>query len=656
MSGQESVPHFIRRVTRLLDKVPARPINRPRKAVVAGGPASGGGSGPHPAQPRPGPWHWGLLALAILLFGIYYGALALCLHDSFVPSHDLADVSQTMWNTIHGRLFSMTARPAMSNRLGFHIEPLLLALVPLYAVAPTAKTLILVQVAALALAAVPLYLLAAEALGRPSWALAFPVLYLLSPAVHNATLSYFHPVTLGVLPALAALPALWRGRVRAALLFAAVALLAREDYGLWLATLAIVGRGRTRRPVWIAAGLAGLAWFLVATLAIIPTFLAGQQSLFWERYSFWLQEPGAWPTQAFLAERGKYLLNLLLLGGAGALLAPLWTLPALPALGLNLLANYPLPFSLDGYYSSLVVPLLLAAAAIGLGRSHPCRQKVGILLLLATTLWVHCTEGRSPLVAGFRLPECGPRRQALQAVLALLPADARLSAGETVASHVSEREWLEIFPRCRHCDYILADLLQDHTLHPIQAQQHLLDLLAGDWGAVAGHNGFLLLKRGEPYTGIPADLTSFVRPTSTPQYPFQAVFGDNWELQGYDIIWDWWGRPAARLYWQVRQPTDANRQPAALALDGEGHLLATPDTHPPATLLWLPASRWQPGQTYVVEMLPFDAPPHVELVAGVGAPLADPATRLPAADGRDLLPLARLERHGRGWRVHPAQP
>jgi len=600
--------------------------------------------------------NWSLLALAIVLFGVYYGAVALCQRDSFVSSLDLADVDQTMWNTVHGHFSRMTARPAMSSRLGFHVEPLLLALVPLYAVASSAKTLILIQVIALALVAVPLYLLAADALGRPTWALAFPLLYLLSPAVHNAALSYFHPVTLGVLPALAALLCVWRGRVRAALLFSAVALLAREDYGLWLAALAIIGWARTRRPVWIAAGLAGLAWFLVTTLVIIPTFLTEQQSLFWDRYRFWLEGPEAWRSQGFLAEKGSYLLNLLLLGGAGALLAPLWALPALPALGLNLLANYPLPVSLDSYYSALIAPLLLAGAAIGLGRCRSPWQQAGIVLLLATTMWVHGAEGRSPLVPGFRMPDCAARHKALEAVLVSLPDDARLSASETVASHVSGREWLEIFPACSHCDHFLVDLLQDRSLHPIEARQRVFDLLAGGWGVVAGRDGFLLLKQGEPHTAIPTDLSTFARATSAPQYPVQAVFGDSWELQGYDVFWDRWGRPAARLYWQLRQPADANWQPAALALDGEGRILATPDTHPPVALLWWPTSRWQPGQTYVIEMLPFDASEHVELVAGVGTPLIDPAARLSTGDGRDLLPLATLERRGRGWLIHPAQP
>jgi uncharacterized membrane protein len=608
-----------------------------------------------PAGPHPRAWHWGLLGLFVVLFVAYYGTLALCQRDSFVPSYDLADVDQAMWNTLHGDPLRMTTRPAMSNRLGFHAEPLLLALLPLYALAPSAKTLILLQVAALALVAVPLYILAFETLRRPTWALAFPLLYLLSPATHNAALSYFHPVTLGVLPALFALLCSWRGRVRAALLFAAAALLAREDYGLWLAALALLAWLQTRQRVWIVAGVAALAWFLLATLVVVPAFLTRPQSLFWDRYLFWWQGLDAGTMRDVLVERGRYLLNLLLLGGAGALLAPLWALPALPVLTLNLLSNYSLPVSLASYYSSLIAPLLLAAAAIGLGRCRSPWPQVGILLLLGTTLFVHCTEGSSPLVPGFRPPDCTSRRDLLDETLLALPGNARLSASETVASHVSAREWLEVFPRCRQCDYVLVDLLQDRNLHPLAARERVLDLLAGEWGIAAGNDGFLLLRRGEQATAIPGDLTSFARPERAPQYAVQAIFGD-WELQGYDVFWDLWGRPAARLYWRVRKPVEDGWQPAALALDDQGQLLATPDSHPPVVLLWSPTSLWQPGQTYVVEMLPFDAPERVELVAGVGAPLADAASRLTTAGGDDLLPLATLERRGRGWAVYPAQP
>jgi hypothetical protein len=54
----------------------------------------------------------------VVLFCAYYGTLAFCQRDSFVSSLDLADVDQAMWNTVHGDLMRITARPAMTNRLG----------------------------------------------------------------------------------------------------------------------------------------------------------------------------------------------------------------------------------------------------------------------------------------------------------------------------------------------------------------------------------------------------------------------------------------------------------------------------------------------------------------------------------------------------------
>lgn len=606
-----------------------------------------------PTRRRPAYWHWCLVAVIVLLFSVYFGGLALRQYDALITGIDLANADQTVWSTVNGQLFRMTTYPSMTNRLGMHVEPILLALVPLYAVAPSAKTLLLVQVFMLGLAAVPLYLLSVEAIGRPTLALAFPLLYMLSPAVHNAALSDFHAVTLGVFPATAALLAVWKGRTHAALLFGGVALMAREDYGLWLVALAAIGWWRTRKRIWVGVALVGLAWFLIAVLVMPSFFVTKQRSVFWDRYLFWLEGPEAWRAQGYLPEKGRYLIMLLLMGGAGALLAPLWTLPALPTLGLNLLSNYPLPVSLDAYYSALIMATLLAASAIGLSRLRRRWQVLVILVLLATALWIHRSEGRSLLAPGYHPPERTTHSGSLQAVLAQVPDDARLSAGSALASHVSQRGLLRIFPARKECDYIVLDVLQDRSRHPSDMRRRILKMLDAEWGVRAGEHGFLLLEKDEPDTRIPESFYTFTRPEQAPQYPAQAVFGGQWELQGFDIAWDYWGRPAVRLYWRALQAPDADWQPAALALDEGGEVLATPDTHPPVALLWLPTSRWEPGRTYVVEMLPFDAPDRVTLVAGVGAPLADPATRLRTADGRDLVPLATLERDQRAWRVYP---
>ncbi len=605
------------------------------------------------AGPRPSYWHWSIVSILILLFVAYYGALALRKVDALVIGVDLANADQAVWSTVHGHPFRMTTYSNMTSRLAMHLEPILLALVPLYALFPSPKTLILVQALAVALAALPLYGLAADAMGQPAWALVFPTLYLLSPATHNAVLADFHAVTLGVLPAVAALWAVWRGHTVAALLLAGVALLAREDYGLWLAALAALGWWRTRQRIWIAAAVAGLAWFLFATVVVAPLFLTKQSSPFWDRYLFWLGGPEAWQAQGFLPEKGRYLVQLLLMGGAGSLLAPLWALPALPALGLNLLSNYPLPVSLDAYYSVLVLAMLLAASAIGLSRLRPRWRKLVLLGLLLTGLWVHRTEGRSPLVPGFSPPERTAHSEALPEMLAKLPEQAPLSASPALAGHVSGRDLLRIFPQRRGAEYALVDLLQDRTLHPMSMRGRVLELLETGWGIRAGLHGLLLLENGSADTEIPASFFTFMRPERAPQYPVHVVFDGTWELQGYDVFWDYWGRPALRLYWHLLQPPGGDWQPSALALDPEGTTLTTPDTHPPVALLWLPTSFWQAGETYVVEMLPFDAPDQVTLFAGVGAPLADPTTRLRSADGPDLVPLATLERDNKGWRVRP---
>jgi hypothetical protein len=213
---------------------------------------------------------------------------------------------------------------------------------------------------------------------------------------------------------------------------------------------------------------------------------------------------------------------------------------------------------------------------------------------------------------------------------------------------------LNIFPNCQECDYMVLDLLGDRSRHPVDMRNQTSDLLAAGWRVADGQHGFLVLQQGaEAGTHIPDSFYSFTSPAGEPEYRVGIVFGDQLELVGFDLFWDYWGRPAVRLYWRALQAPEIDWQPAALITDRDGMLRATPDTHTPVILLWYPASRWQPGETYVVEMLPFDAPDEVLISAGVGAPLVESGTRLKTAEGQDLVPLAWLERHFRGWRIKP---
>lgn len=592
--------------------------------------------------------------MSVALFLAVYGSYALHLHDAVIGGAgiDLANLNQAVWSTVAGHPYHMTTQEGITSRLGLHVEPILLAMIPLYAVAPTPKTLILVQVLAIGLVAVPLYTLAHDATDRPWLAVAFPLLYLLAPSTGNTALAGFYPVAVGALPATAALAALYRRRERGALLFALLALLCREDYGLWLAGFSVLAWWWTRRRAWLLGIVGGLAWFAVAILGIMPIFVQEQQAIYWDRYGFWLEGPEAWRRHGLLDVKARYLLGLAATGGVAAVLAPIWVLPAMPTLALNLLSNFVLPVSFESYYSSLIVPTLLAAGAVGIGRRSRAWQVAIVAVLLVAGIGFHRVEARSPLVPGFRLPEHDAHSAALSEMRAEIPRDARLSASTHLTPYVSRRTVIRQFPERDDVDLLLVDVLRDLQRNPLDTRSKIFELLEDEWGVRAGTHGYLLLERNGAERTIPSHFYAFARAEHDPEVTTDVVFGDALRLVGYDVRWDYWGRPAPRLYWQALRPLERDWQLYAAAVAPDGTFVSTSDTHPPITQLWWPPSRWEPGQTYVVAMLPFDAPDRFDLAVGVGAPWNDAPTRLTTADGRDLVPLATVVRHGRGWLVH----
>jgi uncharacterized membrane protein len=109
---------------------------------------------------------------------------------------DLAIYNQTLWNTIHGRLFANSINPPIY--LSDHAEWPLILLAPLYALAPHPLTLVFFQAVALAIGAVPVWLIAKRF--NPNLALRtlWTGLYLANPFVWNLALSEFHMIAFAI--------------------------------------------------------------------------------------------------------------------------------------------------------------------------------------------------------------------------------------------------------------------------------------------------------------------------------------------------------------------------------------------------------------------------------------------------------------------------
>jgi uncharacterized membrane protein len=149
---------------------------------------------------------WILLWVLIAAYIAFFGLLTVQKHNAFqTTAFDLGNVDQAVWNTRHGRPFHMTNIEGLTNRLGTHVEPILLPISLLYMVWSDPRLLLLLQSLVVALGAWPVYLIARHALrnthpgstgvqyGMP---LLFALAYLFFPALQSANVFDFHAVTL----------------------------------------------------------------------------------------------------------------------------------------------------------------------------------------------------------------------------------------------------------------------------------------------------------------------------------------------------------------------------------------------------------------------------------------------------------------------------
>ncbi len=323
-------------------------------------------------------------------------------------AEDLGFTDQVIWNFLRGQWFRMSvyqgatwnteidvahvARP--DSLLAFHVEPMLLGFVPLYALGAGPVVLLAVQALAVGLGAIPAYRLG-QHYGRSQWAgVSVALAYLLSPLGQWAVLSDFHTSTLAApLLLLAAERALVAARSGQGMLAAALALTAREDVGPAVALLGIslMLLGVPRR-VGVRIALMGLLWTIAAAAVLIA--YSGGVSPFGMRYAASIGH-GILRPEALGA-----LVTTLLSGAWLGLLSPAALLPAVPALSSNALSGSPWMAAGKAHYSGLILPFVILGAAAGF---RPLRQhaRAVAVALLVTSCVAYLAEGAGPLAANY---------------------------------------------------------------------------------------------------------------------------------------------------------------------------------------------------------------------------------------------------------------
>lgn len=398
------------------------------------------------------------LGVGALVLVLYVWWSLLQWHRWEVPSWDLGIFTQLAKSYAAGEGPVVHIKGHGVNLLGDHFHPLLVLLGPVYALFPSALTLLVVQDALVAASAWALTRSAVRGLGAAAGA-ALGLAYGLSFGLQEAVAVQFHEVAFA-LPLLAlSLGALVEARWTAAALWAAPVAFVKEDLGVTVAVLGLVlawrahrEAGGDRRPVLLGFALAvwGAAWSALAVAVVLPALNPDGQFAYADRLD--LAAAAADPAGALVSlvvpvQKAMTWLTLLAVGVGLVLRSPL-ALVALPTLVWRMLSPNHGYWGTGWHYSAVLMPVVFAAlldAVLRLRRGRLrrlARAAPGLALVVALVL----VPGR-PLAdladpAAYR-PD--PRAATKAAVVAGVPEGANVATDLTLLHHLvpsAQVHWL----------------------------------------------------------------------------------------------------------------------------------------------------------------------------------------------------------------------
>jgi uncharacterized membrane protein len=220
-------------------------------------------------------------------------SFALILHRNFLTiACDTAVIQSGIVNTMHGHWFCNNGAGG-PNILASHTTFLLLLLIPLYIIFPSADTLFELQIWGIYSAVIPIYLVALELLRRPPLAFCIAAAALISPLLLHMAVA---PVHLETWIVAAVFWSFYFYRRNNLVGFCASMLLAvccgEQAAMIYIALgagLLLINDGLAwRRRFGLVSFVAGLAWVILAVMVIAPfTRSAHRLNIFAYNYTQW---------------------------------------------------------------------------------------------------------------------------------------------------------------------------------------------------------------------------------------------------------------------------------------------------------------------------------------------------------------------------------
>jgi uncharacterized membrane protein len=438
-------------------------------------------------------------------FALLYGADSILRH-SFrrSGSHDLGIFTAGIRQYAHGHLPVVHLDPNTADLLGEHFDPVIALIAPFFLLYPRPDTLLAAQAVLFGFSAVPLVLIGTDRFGRAVGS-AVGIAYGLSFGLLAAVTFDFHEIAFAPLPTMLALRELDRGQYRRAALWALTLVFVKEELGAVIVApigAAIFLRGARRLGLGVA--VAGCCATAVTILWVIPHFNPHHVYPFYGRTVSTSGDPIIATLNTVTTAVGPklLLLSLFVLVTAGAVLRSPYALLLVPDLVLRLVSSYPLYYSTEFEYNSILMPFLFFAALDGVQRwrrsARPLPVQAGryaplAILLVGVGLTVQFLNW------GTAAPMSRARLNALDAAIAHVPANVKVEASDDVTADLAARDdaysllithnpatpYL-IYDQRDHgqTDSAAAALARAKSLHP-----------AATYEVTFSHDGFYVLRR-----------------------------------------------------------------------------------------------------------------------------------------------------------------
>lgn len=412
------------------------------------------GVGDAPARRPPRASGWAIVVwVGTSVYATLLSAETLHRHRTFGSVFDVAIYDQRLWLLSQGReaFSTIVSKPF----LGDHFEPGLVLLTPLYWVGSGIEGLLVAQTVGIALVAPALYALGRAAGATPPEASLPALLWLACAAVATVNLFGVRPAAfVSVLLVLSVLAAL---RDRHVLLFAtaALALSLKEDVALTYLVLGLLLAYLGRRRVGSVLAAGSLVVFLVGMM----TIESRSEQLEWQSRRFagergdslvdvlvYMAKHPLESTGDVLARGGPGLAVLLVSTAGVALLAPVWTILALPTVSFNAISAYAPQHELSFHYHQVTVTTLFIAAAVGSARLGTIGRKGKAVVAVGVPCAVVLSVLGAQVTHRIEPTRTTSERAAIRAALDRIPGEASVSASPDFLPYLSRRVDVYAFP------------------------------------------------------------------------------------------------------------------------------------------------------------------------------------------------------------------